>query len=212
MSNPSPVSRKIYLTILSILGWFALAGQLGIILANRTKPVFLAILLFLSYFTILTNFLVALCSTVLLVNRKSRMLTFFSNPKVLTAIAMYITIVGLVYNTILRFQWQPKGLQLIVDELLHSVVPVLFIVFWFVFVPKAYLKAKDIFPWLLYPLFYIIYVLIRGSINGVYPYPFIDVKALGYGKVFFNSGMLVIVFVIFSLFYVGLDKFLKKQN
>ncbi|MEO6638860.1 MAG: Pr6Pr family membrane protein, partial [Ginsengibacter sp.] len=136
--------------------------------------------------------------------------TFFSNQKVLTAIAMYITIVGLVYNTILRFQWQPKGLQLIVDELLHSVIPVLFIVFWFLFVPKAYLKAKDIFPWLLYPLFYIIYILIRGSINGVYPYPFVDVVQLGFSKVFLNSGILVMVFVAFSFLYVALDRFAKK--
>lgn len=212
MTAYQTASAKVFLIILIIFGWFALVGQLYLILLNRNVSILSTLIRYISFFTILTNFIVALCSTILLLNKKGRLFAVFSNPKTSTAIAMYITIVGLVYNLILRFQWQPKGLQLIIDELLHSVIPVLFIIFWFAIVPKAYLKTKDIFPWLLYPLFYVIYILIRGSLNDVYPYPFIDVKALGYGKVFFNSGMLVIVFVVFSLFYVWMDKLKRSKR
>ncbi len=205
----SPAARRVYLIILSIVAWFALIGQLYLIILNRNTSVVVTLVRYISFFTILTNLLVALCSTILL-RDKNNEVNFFSRLKTITAIAVYITVVGLVYNLVLRFLWQPQGLQLVVDELLHTVVPVLFILFWLLFVPKAGLKAKDILPWLLYPFVYVIYILIRGAMTGEYPYPFIDVVQLGYSKVFLNSGMLVIVFLVFSWVYVGLDRFVKK--
>ncbi len=210
MNTPSPAARKIHLVVLSIVAWFALIGQLYLIIQNRNTSITSTLIRYISFFTILTNLLVALCSTILLRDKNNEGLNFFTRLKTITAIAVYITVVGLIYNLILRFLWQPQGLQLIVDELLHTVVPVLFILFWLLFVPKAGLKAKDIWPWLLYPFVYVIYILIRGAITGEYPYPFIDVVQLGYSKVFLNSGMLVIVFIVFSLLFVGLDRFLKK--
>ena len=38
--------------------------------------------------------------------------------------------------------------------------------------------------WLAYPGVYLVYVLARGAVSGEYPYPFMDVKVLGYGGVF----------------------------
>lgn len=206
------LSAKIFLFVIAIAGWFALAAQLYLIILNRVTSVPETIIRYFSFFTILTNILVTTCCTVLLLKRKSKLNNFYSNAKTLTAITVYITIVGLVYNLILRFLWKPEGLQFLVDELLHTVIPLSFIFFWVFFVPKAKLQWKDIFPWLLYPFGYIIYVLIRGAFSGFYPYPFIDVTKLGYNKVLLNSGMLVVVFVIFSLLYVGLDGYLKKQT
>ncbi len=201
---------KIFLLVIAIAGWFALAAQLYLIILNRVTPVPETIIRYFSFFTILTNILVTTCCTVLLLKGKSKLNDFFSRAKILSAIALYITIVGLVYNLILRFLWKPEGLQLLVDELLHTVIPLSFIFFWMFFVAKAKLQWKDIFPWLLYPFGYIIYVLIRGAFSGFYPYPFIDVTKLGYNKVFLNSGLLVIVFVIFSLLFVTVDRFLKR--
>ncbi|MEP6584422.1 MAG: Pr6Pr family membrane protein [Ginsengibacter sp.] len=210
MNNKEVTFRKICLLALVVLGWFALAGQFYLIILNRVTSIPGTIIRYFSFFTILTNFLVAVCSTVLLVN-KNRWHQFFSNAKTITAITVYITVVGLVYNVILRFLWSPEGFQSLIDELLHTAIPVLFILFWIFFMPKAGLKSKDILPWLLYPFIYVIYILIRGAFTGLYPYPFIDVKELGYNKVLLNSGMLVIVFVVFSLLFVGVDHYFKKQ-
>ncbi|MEO8568088.1 MAG: Pr6Pr family membrane protein [Ginsengibacter sp.] len=212
MGNQQAKFRKIYLLILALTGWFALIGQLYIIIQNRTASIPGTIIRYFSFFTILTNLLVAICSTILLLNRKNRWLKFFSGLKNITAITVYITVVGLVYNVILRFLWSPVGFQFLIDELLHTIIPVLFILFWILFVPKAGLKAKDILPWLLFPFLYVIYILIRGAFTGLYPYPFIDVKELGYSKVLLNSGFLVIVFVVFSLLYVAIDKFFKSSS
>lgn len=48
--------------------------------------------------------------------------------------------------------------------------------------------------WLIYPQAYLIYIPIRGHFSGFYPYPFVDVSALGMTKVLFNSAVLMGVF------------------
>ena len=203
--------QKTFLVILFITGWFALAAQFYLIIENRVASVAETVIRYFSFFTILTNILVAVCCTFLLFKPTSGGGNFFLRATTLTAITMYITIVGIVYNTILRFLWKPEGLQLIVDELLHSVIPVLFIVTWFLFTRKAVLKWKDIFPWLVYPLIYIVYVLLRGALSGFYPYPFINVSEHGYNKVLINSVGLLFGFLFISLLFIGIGKLRSKS-
>lgn len=198
-------SKWVSLVIL-LLGWFALIAQLYLIILNRNASVGETIIRYFSFFTILTNLIVALCFTFLLWKSKSEIGIFFSKPKTLTAITVYILIVGLVYNTILRFLWQPKGLQLIVDELLHAVIPVLCIFFWWKYVDPKKLNWKDAFPWLIYPLVYIFLILIRGAMSGFYPYPFIDVNTIGYERVFLNSGILAFCFLFFSFLFIAIGR------
>ncbi len=137
---------------------------------------------------------------------------FFSKSTTGTAIAVYITIVGIVYNIILRFIWNPQGLQMVVDESLHLIIPVLFILYWLIFAPKAGLRWKNVFPWLIFPLVYILLILIRGALSGFYPYPFIDVKTLGYNKVLLNSGGLCIAFLLLSLLFVAIAKMMSRYS
>jgi len=203
---------SIYLALIAFCGWFALISQLYIILQNGKGTIIEIIIRYFSFFTILTNLVVALCTTILLVKPKATWGRFFSKPSTLTAITVYITIVGLVYNAILRFLWQPQGLQFITDELLHTIIPVLFIFLWLVYVPKSGLKYKNTFAWLLYPFVYIIYIIIRGEITGEYPYPFIDVTQLGYSKMLANCGGLVIAFLGLSLLLVAVGKFAEKNK
>jgi hypothetical protein len=197
--------NKIKLTVIvigALVGWFAVLAQFYLIIHHRTSSIPETIVRFFSYFTILTNSLVAVCYTGLIVAKYKKRFQFFSNPKTITAIAVYISIVGLVYNIILRYLWQPEGLQRLVDEALHSIAPVWFVLFWFFFVPKNKLKYKDFFPWLLYPLCYIIFILIRGAFSNFYPYPFIDVNNLGYVRVFLNSVGLTCAFAFVSLLFI----------
>ncbi|MEO6187639.1 MAG: Pr6Pr family membrane protein [Ginsengibacter sp.] len=203
---------KIFLLLISLSGCFALIAQFYLIIANRTASVAETVTRYFSFFTILTNLLVIICSTILFFGKDRSKNTFFYRPQTIAAIAVYITVVGLVYNLILRFLWQPQGLQFVVDELLHTIIPILFILFWLLFVPKSGLRLKDIFPWLLYPFFYIIYILIRGAFSGFYPYPFINVNELGYNKVFLNSGILVAVFVVFSLLFVVIGNLIIRRS
>ncbi len=201
-----------YSAIGATLGWFAIIAQFYLNIAARTTAIPETIFRFFGYFTVDTNILVALCFTSFFLKANPGWSKFFSRQKVLAAVAVYITVVGVVYNTVLRETWNPEGLQLIVDELLHLIIPILFIVFWSIFVPKKELKWKDALPWLIYPLAYIIYIIILGALTGFYPYPFTDVNKLGYNKALLNGGGLIIVFLLLSLLFVAIGKTLNRPS
>lgn len=201
-----PSTKNWVSMVIVILGWFALIAQFYLIIINRITSVAETIIRYFSFFTILTNLLVGLCFTFLLRKSKSRPGVYFSKSNTLTAISVYILIVGIVYNVILRFLWEPKGLQLIVDEILHTVIPILCVFFWCKYVNPNKLRWKDAFPWLIYPLVYIFLVLIRGAISGFYPYPFIDVNTIGYERVFINSGILAVCFLLFSFLFIAIGR------
>ena len=120
--------KKVVLSAIVISAWVALTGQLYLILHNRVESVPQTILRYFTFFTILTNFLIAVWSTQYLFKNFGVDQTD-STQKYPAALTVYIAVVGLVYNTILRFLWSPAGFQLVVDELLHSVIPILFIFF-----------------------------------------------------------------------------------
>lgn len=200
---------KLFLTIICLSAWFALIGQFYLILLNRVTSMPETIIRYFSFFTILTNLIVAICCTTLIVNHNSKIKSFFSRQNTLTAVAVYITVVGLVYNIILRFLWKPEGLQWIVDELLHTVIPLLFIAFWLLIVPKGKLHWISVLAWLLYPLIYLVFILLRGIPSSFYPYPFINVDEIGYSQTFINSSGMLLAFLAVSILFLIADRFKK---
>jgi hypothetical protein len=211
MENKLTTPARLLMALIALLGWFAVITQFYLHFNNRSTPVPEMIVRFFSYFTIQNNLLVATCYTCLLLQPSSAAGRFFSRQQTLAAVTVYILIVGLIYNVILRFIWDPKGLQAVVDELLHSVVPVLAIIWWLLFAPKNRLQWKDAFPWLIYPFAYIMVVLIRGSSSGFYPYPFINTAQLGLNKVLVNAVGIAILFLIISLVFVAVSKAISKN-
>jgi hypothetical protein len=204
-----------FMAFIAIIAWFALALQLYIMTGNKlsnARELIAAISHYFSYFTILTNFLVAISLSTVLLWPSSSLGQFFSKPSTLAAIALYIFIVGLVYNVILRYTWNPAGAQKWADEGLHVVVPLLFVIFWLTFVPKRSLNWIHPFRWLVYPGGYLLYALLRGTLSGFYPYFFINAEELGYNRVLLNSGGLMIVFLIAGLIIVGTGKLMGRSK
>lgn len=188
--------------IIALIAWFALASQFYLILQSTTETGYSklkTISNFFSYFTILSNLLVAVCLTSSLLKPGSAMGSFFSSVSVQSAIAVYIFIVGLVYNLVLRGIVTLTGFKWIVDNLLHVLVPLLFVIYWLVFTPKKMLQWKSILPWLIFPAIYLIYSLLRGPIADWYPYPFLHAGKLGYGQVALNSFFVVVAFLLAGL-------------
>ena len=134
----------------------------------------------LRYFTVLANLvLAAVFSIIALVGRPS--------PRLLGGAVIAIVLVGIVYGVLLRGLVELSGGALLADTLLHKVTPVLALVYWVVFAPKAGLRAGDPLVWALFPLGYFIYALVRGRCEGIYAYPFIDVAHLGWARVTVNG-------------------------
>ncbi|WP_246496441.1 Pr6Pr family membrane protein [Chitinophaga varians] len=196
---------RLYPAILSLLGWFALTAQYYLMIQNGTLPTGELTIRFFSYFTILTNLLVALCNTVLWLNPGSR---FFSRAGIQTALTVYILVVGIIYNAVLRWLWQPQGLQWLVDELLHSVIPVLSLLYWGLYTARRRLEWKQCWPWLLYPLFYFAYILVRGTFSGFYPYPFVEVDRIGITQALINALGIAAIFLLLSLLFISISRYL----
>lgn len=194
------------------LGWFAVVVQFVLMMQNRVESLTETTIRFFSYFTILTNCLVALYFSVLWYRKPFPLFSRFEKPGFLTALTLYINTVGIVYQFLLRDIWEPTGMQRIIDELLHSVIPVYVFIFWIFYENKKAVSWKLIPGWLLYPFFYLIYILFRGHFSGFYPYPFVDVNELGLEKVLTVSGFLFLGFAVGAFILVGFGKSIKTDK
>ena len=207
--------RTGFVSMLALLGWVGLSVQLYLILLGRWElgaSLLGGLVNFFSFFTVLTNTLAAVVLTWELTQRESAVRRWFLLPAVRSGIAVSIALVGLAYNVLLRHLWQPEGWQFVADELLHDVMPVLFIIYWGLWVPKGTLRLGHIGLWMIYPLVYFAYILLRGDLLAAYPYPFIDVASLGYPQVFINAGGVLAGFVGIALGVVGLDRWLGRRS
>ena len=87
-------------------------------------------------------------------------------------------------------------------------MPLLTVLYWFTFAPKAGIALGDVAKWLIYPIVYVVYSLARGAFVDWYPYWFVDVTQFGYPKSLANTGFVLIAFAIVGVVYFGLSKLL----
>jgi hypothetical protein len=200
--------QKRYATVAAVLGWFGLAVQLYLILIARWEDhasVMGGLVKFFSFFTVLTNVLVVVALTCAVTDRHSAGHRFFRSPIVCAGITVSILLVGIAYNLLLRHLWHPEGWQRLADELLHDIMPLGFLVYWWLYVPKGMLRLKHVLLWIAYPVVYFAYVLLRGDLIGDYVYPFIDVGTLGFTAAFINALGVLAGFVGMGLLLWGVD-------
>lgn len=190
----------------AVICWSTIILQFVLLMQNRLVSVTEAVVRFFTFFTILTNILVAFVFTAIWLKPNKR-LAFFTKFKTQTAVAVYIFVVGFVYNALLRFLWQPQGLQRIVDEMLHLMIPLLYCFYWFFKINVQPIHWKTILSWLIYPLVYLIVIMVRGTFSDYYPYPFVDVLKLGFPTVIVNCLLMTLFFGIVSAAVIGVVRY-----
>lgn len=195
--------------LLALLAWAALLLQLWLSLRlaqDKGLGAWFGLQSYLSYFTVLTNLFVALMATAG-ARRRLR-----DRPRGLYGIGVAgcataaIVVVGLGYHLLLREIWDPKGLALLADLLLHYAVPVAAVLHWLAYPHVERLSWRAPLGWCAYPLLYFAYALLRGALLGNYPYPFIDVGLIGYGHATLNALGLLVVFVLVGLGVVAVSR------
>jgi len=199
-------ARKWFLLVIVLLEWFSLIAQFILQQQAATVSRGESLIRFFNYFTILTNLLIGIYVTVQLMTPERRRSGFFFRPSVETACTLYILVVGLVFNIILRFLGPFTGLQLVVSEIHHTIVPLMILLYWWRWVDTRSLTYRHIPAWLIYPAAYAVFVMVRGSFGHWYPYPFLNVDQLGYAKVMVNIVILVGVFLVFALGFVWVGR------
>lgn len=214
-SSQRAQGRRCFTLLAASLGWAGLAIQLYLIFIARwadQASLLGGLVRFFSFFTVLSNTLVAIALSCALSAGQSAGHRFFRNPVVCAGIAASIALVGIAYNILLRHLWQPQGWQRVADELLHDVMPILFVLYWALYVPKGMVRLKHVGLWMVYPIVYFGYVLLRGDVIGDYMYPFIDVGTIGYAKAFINAGGVLAGFVVICLLVVGADRVMARRR
>lgn len=214
MPSPSSLTRRLAAAV-ALVGWGALILQfylsLRLAVANG-QGIAGGIFIYFGYFTILTNILAALALSTPLLMPDSTLGRFFARPDVNTAVAAAMALVGLAYSLLLRRLWTPTGLQLLADVALHDVMPVLFLIYWWAAIPRTGVLWTDLPTLGVYPLGYLLYMLVRGLLAKHYPYHFLDPSVLGYGRVFVNAFLLLVGFLTIAALLVGASQLRRGVN
>ncbi|GAC1044825.1 Pr6Pr family membrane protein [Rhizobium sp. No.120] len=160
---------------------------------------------FFSYFTIQSNFLLAVTLLCAQIAPRSSIGRWSSKPSIRSALLIYVGIAGIVYVLMLRDVWHPRGWQLLGDEILHYCVPVLYALDWVFLSERGKLSWRDVFWWLAFPAGYSVYTLAHGYVSRFYPYPFLDVRDIGLEAVLLNMGLLAAAFLVLGGVLTFLD-------
>ncbi|ASF06214.1 hypothetical protein NBRGN_054_00060 [Nocardia brasiliensis NBRC 14402] len=116
------------------------------------------------------------------------------------ATTLYLLITGVIYavllaniDVMLTDRW--------INDVMHRVMPIVLVADW-VLVParaRVGLSPRLIVLWLVYPLIYGAYTLIRGPFVDWYPYPFIDPRGQGYISLTIGLIVLTGVFTLLAV-------------
>ena len=175
----------------------------------------------LLFYTMVSN-LLCLVWVALLVVRTGRDLgrrgpagTSTPSARASGAVMMAITVTMLIYLVVLvptRFADGDSDIFSLTDNLIHIITPLLVIVDWLLFVPKGSFRWTDPLLWTLIPYAYLVWAFIYGTVGGEftpgqkYPYPFMDVDALGVGGVAQWIVALTLALVVVGLVFVVIDR------
>jgi len=204
---------RFYQGAAALLAWMGLGLFFYETTAQKTGAAFVhGIINYFSYFTILSNILVASCLTFSLAPPRSAPAKFVARPGLRTAAAVYIIVTGVVYLLLLRKLSPPGSTLFVANVILHYVVPVIYVLDWLVFVPKGTLRWKQALIWLVFPLLYAVYTLIHGSLTGFYPYFFINVARLGYPSVLMNCLFFMVGFAFLGSVLVVIDRLMGRKR
>ncbi len=186
-----------------IRGATALVAIVAIVVQAKTlaDAGVLDVVNFFSYFTIQSN-LIGVAVLLVLAAQGSR-----HRPAGLEglrgAATVYLTVTYVVVVALLK--GVDVGLQLPwVDVALHELTPVVIVLDWLIDPPSVPIGWRRSLGWLLYPLAWLVYTLVRGAIVGWYPYPFLNPANGGYGQVAVTTVVILVASAAVCTFYAWL--------
>jgi len=206
---PGPGPQRAFALVAGASQFAALAAQLYLIVHNVTDDggsAWTAVWRFFSFFTILTNAMVCAAWLAPFLLPGFGLSRLVALPRVVTGFTASIVLVGIGYSLLLRHVWNPTGLQKIVDVALHDATPVLFFVYWLVWIPKRSIQWRDVLWWMAYPLVYLAYAVTLGAATGWFAYYFLDFRAVGIAHVAVMSAGLSLGFVAIGVGLVAIAR------
>jgi hypothetical protein len=211
-----PRTAKLRRTAAALLALFGLVALLlqyylslmtaGVIGISQSE----GIVRFFSGFGVQANILAVLVLMVFAI--KGSRDEWLVHPFVRSAVAVYNVIAAMILAVLPRRFGLLGNIGWLADVMLYLVVPAGYLLFWLTCVRKSGLRWYDPLLWLIYPLFYLGFVLVRGKMSGFYPYPFLDAKTLGYAGVAANTAGLLIVCAALGSCFVAIGWWLARRQ
>jgi hypothetical protein len=189
-----------------MLAVLSLVVQLVLLMGNANGPdaVAAALVRYFSYFTILSNLIVAAVAVSATVRPDGN--GPWSRASMRGAAAVYIGVTMVVYDRVLQPSWNPMGAQLWADIGLHYLVPIAYLTWWLWWAPHGTLQLRDAARWLLFPLAFLAWCCVRGLFQHEWAYPFLDIDALGARTVVRNAFGVLGVFLALGIAVFGVDR------
>lgn len=214
MSQQRTGSHLLVMILICVCAWTGILLQFSTLshtLLSQGKTWLQCLVQFFSYFTTTTNTLVAVTTTIALCATQTKWGSACIKPSAITAITVYIMVVGLVYDVVLRPLGHRQGLARAGSELVHSAVPLLYIIYWLAYATKGNVTWRSSIRWLLYPFIYLVFIFIQGMITNWYPYPFMNIVKIGYGGFWLNCFYLLLLFIVLNIIFISIDKLIAKR-
>lgn len=169
----------LYKIFFALLGFSAIVTEIATIVERGNfNPIN-----FFSFFTIQTNslvFITLLISGIAVAAGKNKKLDVLRS-----ATTVYALIVGIGFSLLLSGL---EGIRLTAvpwdNTVLHYIIPVAMLGDFLINRPTRHIPFKKGLMWLLFPIVYVAYSLIRGAITGWYPYPFLNPAVQSYASIF----------------------------
>ncbi|MFC5145146.1 Pr6Pr family membrane protein [Streptomyces aureoversilis] len=139
-------------------------------------------------------------------------------PRITGAALLFISITGLVFHFVLSndssgfsMTSERTPLESVANQLLHTVTPLAAALDWLVLTAPGGFLLRHAWQWLVYPLLYLPFALVRGALlapgtDGRYPYPFLDIDLHGYDGIAINAVVFGLAFYGLALTLVLLDR------
>jgi hypothetical protein len=181
--------------------WYALVAVLALIglvieylvtIAGHPDDLAGRTLIYLSFFTILSNIAVLTASAGIAIGSG-----WASRPALRTAISVQITVVAAIFQMLLAGLLTLSPLGWWGNMLVHQLVPALWLIGWVAFGPHGGIDRRAPLWWLIYPVLYGVWTIAHGAATGWYPYPFLDIAKFGGARIALNM-------VLMGLFFAGL--------
>ena len=158
------------------------------------------------YYTIQTNLMVAVWFILAIV--------WYNKPEALKKISgslkgaftLYITTTFIFFAILLAPLYQPTGFAAFTNIVLHYLIPIAFIIDWVLTETKINYKWKYLPYWTIYPLGYLLFSFIHGTLTGDYIYPFLSINLLGILFYLISVSLLIGVGIALGSLYIGINR------
>jgi hypothetical protein len=152
---------------------------------------------FFSYFTVLSNILLTVCFVALALRPTLARHVRFLTLRGTATVAIVMT--GLVYAVLLAPASADVDVSLRwVDFVIHTLAPIVGLADWLVDRPPGRIALATSASWLVFPVVWLVYTMIRGAVTGWYPYPFLDPDRESVGSIVATCLVITAVFVVLA--------------